>query len=356
MRRDRPVNGLQGPIRGWHTPCYRPRTMPARNHAALVPALLALLSLTACGPALDDGTESREGEPCADAAQRWEACSEQHAEGLEFCGRDIELEEEVWSACMVETCDAAGATRPCDGGQQYCTTYYGPDGVELHWGSACVAAPECTPGDSRSCFGDDAGWPEGGSPSQGCYPDINGVPHWGVDDCNTPLVLSFDRRPIEFSAPTAAAAFDIAGAGACTQPHWPAAATPWLAIDLDHNGAIDGGGELFGTGSALTGGAAQNGFVALAALDSDHDGAITPADARWGELLVWADHDADRRSSPWELLPAASMDLVRIDLEYSSQRRCDRDGNCSVERASFSFRELGAVRSGEVVDVHLACD
>ncbi len=312
-------------------------------------ALLSLLSLAACDK---DNTESRQGEACMPSEDNAASCTQDGKQGQEFCGQDAELAESVWGACLTEVCSEIAAARPCDGGQQYCTAQWGSDGLELYWGTACVATPECTPGEERACFGDDAG----PGPTQGCYPDVNGVPAWGVEDCNTPLVLSFDRRPVEFTAPTAAAAFDIAGAGACTQPHWPAAATPWLAIDLDHNGAIDGGGELFGTGSALAGGAAQNGFVALAALDSDHDGAITPADARWGELLVWADHDADRRSSPWELLPAASMDLVRIDLEYSNQRRCDRAGNCSVERASFSFRELGAVRSGDIVDVHLACD
>lgn len=324
--------------------------MTVRDPVALVPALFALLSLSACGP---DGAESRAGEPCAGVEQRSAPCDQDGEQGLEFCGQDVELGEEVWSACMVEDCAEVGDARPCDGGQQFCAAFYGPDGTTLRWGSACVATPECTPGEQRSCWGDDG--IEGG-PTTTCHPDINGVPAWGVADCDTPLVLSFDRRPVEFSAPTAAAAFDIAGVGACTQPHWPGAATPWLAIDLDKNGAIDGGAELFGTGSRLAGGPAENGFVALAALDSDRDGAITPDDARWGELLVWADHNADRRSSPWELLPAASLDLVRIDLDYSSRRSCDRAGNCAVERASFSFRERGAVRSGEVVDVHLACE
>nr|MBA3545242.1 hypothetical protein [Nannocystis sp.] len=219
-------------------------------------ALLTLLSLVACGPGHDD-TEPRQGEPCGDVDQRWEPCNVEGEEGLEFCGQDVMLGEEVWSACLIDTCKTIDETRPCPGGLQYCTAYYGPDGLDARWGSACVLEPECTPGEQRSCFAEDEF--EGG-PTTTCYADINGVPAWGAEDCDTPLVLSFDRRPVEFSAPTAAAAFDIAGAGACTQPHWPAATTPWLAIDLDRNGNIDGGHELFGTGSRLAG-RVDNGFA-----------------------------------------------------------------------------------------------
>jgi hypothetical protein len=320
---------------------------------ARVPFALALLLAAACGPELSERTESRAGEAC-DYTESVAPCMLEGVDGDEFCGYDAELAEMVWSACMTETCEA-GEQRACEGGgTQYCVAQWDEVETVYRWGSACVVEAECTPGERRACFGEGEFGENG--PTQGCYPDINGVPAWGIEDCNTPLVLSFDRAPVRFSAPAAAAAFDVAGAGACTQPHWPSAETPWLAIDLDKNGAIDGGAELFGTGSRLAGGRADNGFVALAALDSDGDRRITPADARWGELLVWSDHDGDRRSSGWELLPAGDLALESIDLEWQDRRACDGAGNCAVERASFRFRDDRGARTGEVVDVHLACE
>ena len=100
---------------------------------------------------------------------------------------------------------------------------------------------------------------------------VDGVPT--MPECGwTPLVLNFAAdQPIEMLASDAA--FDIAGVGVCLDSDWPSAATPWLAVDLDRNGFIDAGHELFGSGTQLaSGGRAAHGFVALAPFDDDHDG------------------------------------------------------------------------------------
>jgi hypothetical protein len=156
----------------------------------------------------------------------------------------------------------------------------------------------------------------------------------------------------------AAAEFDIhGGAGSCACADWPSAATPWLALDRDGNGSIDGGRELFGSATRMSSGTGpHNGFDALAELDSDRDGKLTAADARWGELVLWADHDGDRRSTGWETLPLASFEIVEIDLGYTTRRECDARGNCGLERARFVYRSMGQERSGEVVDVRVQCE
>ncbi|HEY0133738.1 MAG TPA: calcium-binding protein, partial [Nannocystis sp.] len=62
------------------------------------------------------------------------------------------------------------------------------------------------------------------------------------------------------------------------------------------------------------------------------------------------------RSSGFELTSLTALGLVSIELGYSNDRRCDARANCEVERASFVWRDgLGRERTGEVVDVHLAC-
>ena len=173
--------------------------------------------------------------------------------------------------------------------------------------------------------------------------------------CETPLVLRFDDAPLRFAA-SADTRFDFAAAeptGCATD--WPSA--PWLALDRDRSGSIDSGRELFGSGTLLgTGRRAAHGFEALAELDADHDGRVTPADPRFAELVLWSDHDADRSGALAELAPVASHGLIAIHLDYQRRGECDERGNCGLERAAFEYRDAsGQPRIGEIVDVYLAC-
>ncbi len=178
--------------------------------------------------------------------------------------------------------------------------------------------------------------------------------YWDSGDCDTPLVLSFDGAPVEYRTDRDHA-FDL-NAVRSQVTDWPTAKTPWLALDRDGNGRIDDGGELFGSMTVIEGGRrAPNGFAALRELDADGDGRITPADPGFSRLLVWSDRDGDRRSTPGELAPASTYELLSIDLDYEVDPRCDARGNCEVERAGFRFRDAaGVVRTGAVVDVHFA--
>jgi hypothetical protein len=107
----------------------------------------------------------------------------------------------------------------------------------------------------------------------------------------------------------------------------PNSSVAFLALDRNHNGRIDDGGELFGNHTRLAGGAeAANGFDALAEFDLNRDGIINAADPVWPLLLLWTDRNHDGKSSPDELQPAASS-LVTLDLRYHWNGRRDRFGN-----------------------------
>jgi hypothetical protein len=174
----------------------------------------------------------------------------------------------------------------------------------------------------------------------------------GDDDCYTPLVLSFDGAPVRFSP--GREVFDL-GTGASAVTDWPTSATPWLALDRNGNGLIDDGSELFGAATRLRdGGRAANGFAALRELDSNGDGWITAADEAWPRLVVWSDRDADRVSSPEEIVPLSRAGVVAIALRATRPWRCDARGNCEGERATLVSRSPeGDERVGEVVDVYL---
>jgi hypothetical protein len=348
---------------------------------ALLPVLMAFI-LPACDSkpepgddggepivedAEDDDAEEEEVPADEDFGRAGEACDQSElsancrlagSDGREFCEWDDDTYAYIWTECLPETCSEAGAQRGCGegGGVAYCGAHAAAvDSEELRWG-ICGEVGQCKPGESRSCFGEGE-WGEGG-PTQSCTTDEYGRPIWDVESCNTPLVLSFGDEIAFSEAPVAAAEFDIhGGPGTCVRADWPTAQTPWLALDRDGNGSIDGGRELFGSATRLARGQApHNGFQALAELDSDGDGKLTAGDARFAELVLWADHDADRRSSGWELLPLASFEIVEIDLGYGVRRECDARGNCGVERAGFVYRTQGQERVGEVVDVRVACE
>jgi hypothetical protein len=241
--------------------------------------------------------------------------------------------------------------------QRECVTADGAEGYETcvmnrgepHW-TECTTEWLCAPGDSydQGCIGSYCAWD-----GEKLF-DFG----WQTDPmCETPLVLQFDAAPLTFTASPAGTGFDFRGESAASTCHtdWPSA--PWLALDRDRDGAIDSGRELFGSGTRLAaGGRAAHGFEALAELDSDGDGSITPTDAMFSSLVLWTDHDADRVGTLPELRPVSDAGLVAIHLAYTRQSTCDARGNCGGERASFEFRAAdGAITTGEIVDVYLAC-
>ena len=65
-------------------------------------------------------------------------------------------------------------------------------------------------------------------------------------------------------------------------------------LDLDRNGRIDNGSELFGVGTKLANGQhAGNGYEAMAQYDSNRDGVLDAKDARFKDLVVWVDANHD---------------------------------------------------------------
>jgi hypothetical protein len=322
-----------------------------RPFTAAVPLAASLLSLIALaagcvGQVAGSGSTSSSGkaaaEPCH--AGDTESCATANGDvGSSAC--EESAQGTAWSECAPST---------CSGDSLACTMPDSTPGVASCMGglsaSACGSVRNCQPGQTSTCTLNEG---DGGTIREVICALLDG--EWSFDEspCNTPLVLSFDDEPVGFT--TAPGSFDLAGVEASIGTDWVSARTPWLAMDLDGNGRIDDGRELFGSMTVLPDGRrASNGFEALAALDDDGDGRITARDAAFARLLVWRDADQDRRSSPGELVPAGDAGIVAIHLDYGFAPRC-KAGDCEIERARFVFRdEGGAQRVGAVVDVHLA--
>lgn len=113
-----------------------------------------------------------------------------------------------------------------------------------------------------------------------------------------------------------------------------------LALDLDGDGLITTGAEIFG--HPVTGPIRgrkplpeENSFTLLSAYDrpqngGNEDGTIGPEDAVFSRLRLWVDANHDGVSQPEELIPLAAAALARIDLTY--QRTGGGDGHESFFR------------------------
>ncbi len=170
--------------------------------------------------------------------------------------------------------------------------------------------------------------------------------------CETPLVVAFDSQPIDF-APAGRDRFAfVPGDPAATD--WPTAVTPWIALDLDGDGAITSGAELFGSSTVLANGArALDGFAALAALDANLDGTLDARDPMFSRLVLWSDRNGDHRSTPDELRPLSST-VTAISLAFTTDARCNQRDDCEGERGTLRWRDAaGTDHVGAVVDVYI---
>jgi hypothetical protein len=154
----------------------------------------------------------------------------------------------------------------------------------------------------------------------------------------TPLVFS---RTEQLSLRPASARFEFEP-GRPVFSAWPDAQTAWLVRDLDGDGQITSGRELFGSFTRVGDRRAVDGFEALAALDADGDGLVTSRDPAHAGLRLWFDRDGDRRVGAGELDSLAERALP---VTFTIEVRCDGLGNCGRERARMGDAWL--------IDLHL---
>lgn len=146
----------------------------------------------------------------------------------------------------------------------------------------------------------------------------------------TPLVISKTEK---ISVRAADRTFEFEP-GSAVLSAWPDANTAWLVRDLDHDGRITSGRELFGSWTLTdTQNWPENGFEALAALDDDHDGFVTAKDTHFAELRLWFDKDGDRKTDDGELVSLLST--TRLPVKFEVELSCtDRNRTaCTYERA-----------------------
>ena len=121
----------------------------------------------------------------------------------------------------------------------------------------------------------------------------------------------------------------------------------FLALDLNNNGQIDNGGELFGNFTQQPDpprGTEANGFAALAVYDDNADGKINASDQIYSVLRLWTDRNHNGVTDPDELQTLEKLGLKTLSLNYEYSDRVDKFGNEFRYRAKvfdFGERQLG---------------
>ena len=155
------------------------------------------------------------------------------------------------------------------------------------------------------------------SPTLGTTPDplvktIKYVP-W-----SDPLVLDLDGDGLEISPLSKGVLFDTNGDLIKSGTAWISADDGLVVRDINGNGTIDSGRELFGDETILTSGPnvgqkAAHGFAALADLDSNVDGKLDASDAQYANLKIWRDLNQDGISQAGELKTLSESHIQSIN-------------------------------------------
>ena len=155
---------------------------------------------------------------------------------------------------------------------------------------------------------------------------------------SSPLILDLDGDGIEITPLSGAITFDHDADGVRTGTAWAGADDGLLVLDLDGNGLIDSGRELFGNNTLLANGQkAADGYAALRALDANADGLIDAVDAQFAALRVWRDRDQDGVSDTGELQSLEAAGVTQIGLTKAAFTQTLADGTRLDGQASFTL-------------------
>jgi hypothetical protein len=186
-----------------------------------------------------------------------------------------------------------------------------------------------TIGMSSQIHGDECGGVDVQNVQQG---ETGGPPTcpW-VQSCSvSPILISLTGKAYNLTSADAGVSFDLDASGTLDQVAWTSAGSEigFLAIDSNGDGVIDDGSELFGTATSLPDGSVPlNGWEALIAFDSNHDGKISNLDAVWPSLLLWTDSNHDGFSQTIELTNIVDSGIDYISLDYHHTGLVDQYGN-----------------------------
>jgi len=168
-----------------------------------------------------------------------------------------------------------------------------------------------------------------------------------------PLVLDLDGDGLELVGASGSILFDHNADGIKTGTGWARPDDGFLVRDLNGNGTIDTGRELFGVDTIKTnGGLATDGFDALRDIDTNGDGFITNADTAYADLRVWRDLDQNGTSTTNELFTLTGLGITSIRTNGTSTGpQAGQIVNNNLIALSTTYIQNGVTRTVGAIDL-----
>ena len=120
-----------------------------------------------------------------------------------------------------------------------------------------------------------------------------------------------------------------------------------LVMDLNGNGKIDDGTELFGDQMKLANGrTARDGFAALRDLDENKDGVVDARDAKWKAIQVLTVNE----NGEGTLASLDSLGITSLSVAEKKEETVDAHGNRKISSSAFTWADGG---TGEIGDFQI---
>ena len=168
-------------------------------------------------------------------------------------------------------------------------------------------------------------------------------------NASSPIILDLNGDGIKTTGIASWRYFDHDQSGFAEMTAWADKNDGILALDLNGNGKIDDGREIFGNNTFLPDGTlAPHGYAALSQYDSNHDGKIDGHDEIWEKLRVWRDKNEDAKTGKNELHTLDELGIAAINLNAEEVSETDEAGNRVTHRATVTKTDGTTMASADV--------
>jgi VCBS repeat-containing protein len=166
----------------------------------------------------------------------------------------------------------------------------------------------------------------------------------------TPLILDLNNDGVHTLAADDVVQYDLLGTGTPASVGWSSPEDGFLVFDINNDGVINDGSEMFGEATRLSsGGLASNGFEALIDLDFNLDGVLDLNDPLFSDLQIWKDANSDGITDLGELFGLAEQNIVSFDVHPQEADRLENGNQIKL----ISTYSTGDGMQHEIADVWL---
>ena len=165
----------------------------------------------------------------------------------------------------------------------------------------------------------------------------------------SPIILDLDGGGVQtLSASASSARFDMDGDGVGDDTSWFGRGEGLLFLDRDGNGTLSNAGEMSFTGDVAN---ARSDLEGLRAWDSNGDGQLSSADARFRDFKIWRDRDGDGVVDRREVMTLRQAGVRSLSLTGTANSGSYALGDTAVVNTGTFTRTNG--RQGGLIDAVL---